>query len=283
MSTQHFEIERTYDAPVKRVWEAISDKDRMKQWYFDIPEFKAEVGAEFEFEGGPPEKSYRHLCMVKEVIPEKKLSYSWRYDGYPGNSLVTFELFPEGENRTRLKLTHTGLETFPADTNPDLAAKNFAMGWTDIIGKNLPDFVETDSLNHTVELPAEPAKVWNVLTEPAAVRSWAGAFGEGVYAETSWKKGAEVAWMDGNGSIGVKGLVEENDPQKTLRVRFFDDVNSTDPAELGDYVEEYRLAEKDGKTVLNISTGPLSRKDIAGMSPMWDDAIKRIKELASEK
>jgi uncharacterized protein YndB with AHSA1/START domain len=141
MSTQPFEIERTYNAPVKRVWDAISDKDLMKQWYFDVPMFRAEVGAEFEFMGGPPDKSYRHLCVVREVIPEKKLSYSWRYDGHEGDSLVTFELFPEGESKTRVKLTHAGLETFPA-SNPDLAPKNFAEGWNAIIGTNLPRFVE---------------------------------------------------------------------------------------------------------------------------------------------
>ncbi len=32
-----FIIERTYNAPVSKVWSAITDKDQMKQWYFDIP------------------------------------------------------------------------------------------------------------------------------------------------------------------------------------------------------------------------------------------------------
>ena len=58
------------------------------------------------------EKQWLHLCKVIEVIPMKKLTYSWSYDGYEGNSFVTFELFSE-ENKTRLKLTHEGLETFP--------------------------------------------------------------------------------------------------------------------------------------------------------------------------
>ena len=140
MSTQPFEIERTYNAPVARVWKAITDKDQMKQWYFDLPAFKPVVGTQFTFEGGTPENTYLHICEVKEVIEEKKISYSWRYDGYEGDSLVTFELFPEDGNRTRVKLTHAGLETFPA--NPDFAASNFEAGWTSIIGKSLMKFVE---------------------------------------------------------------------------------------------------------------------------------------------
>ncbi len=140
MKAEPFVIERTLNAPAEKVWKAITDKDQMKQWYFDLAEFKPEVGFEFSFEGGTEEKCYVHLCKITEVVPGKKLKYSWRYDGYAGNSFVTFELFPEG-NKTRLKLTHEGLETFPAD-NLDFAKENFVGGWTYIIGKSLIEFVE---------------------------------------------------------------------------------------------------------------------------------------------
>lgn len=139
-SNEPFVIERTYNAPVKKLWKAITDKNEMKKWYFDLKEFKPEVGFEFEFNGGPPEKIYRHLCKVTEVNPAKKITYSWRYDGYEGNSFVTWELFEEG-NKTKLRLTHAGLETFPA-SNPDLAKENFAAGWTDIIGRSLKEYFD---------------------------------------------------------------------------------------------------------------------------------------------
>ena len=137
-----FIIERTYNAPVKLVWKAITEKELMDQWYFKLKEFKAEVGFVFEFSGGPsPEKQYLHRCKILEVIPEKKLKHTWEYVGYEGMSYVTIELFPEGDS-TRVKLTHEGLETFPA-SNTDFAKGNFAEGWTAIIGKLLKEFVET--------------------------------------------------------------------------------------------------------------------------------------------
>lgn len=136
-----FVIERIYNAPVSSVWQALTDNEKMKQWYFNIPEFKAEVGFEFTFTGqGSKGKNYVHLCVVTQVVENKKLAYTWRYDGYEGNSEVTFELFEEGE-KTRLKLTHTGLETFPQN-NPDFAPASFAAGWTEITGKMLKEFVE---------------------------------------------------------------------------------------------------------------------------------------------
>lgn len=140
MSNQPFVIERTYNAPIEKVWKAITDKDQMKQWYFDIAAFKPEIGFEFQFEAGKGKKCYLHLCKITEVIIGRKLTYSWRYDGYEGNSFVTFELFAEGD-KTRLKLTHTGLETFPM-SNPDFAKENFATGWTALIGTSLKEFVE---------------------------------------------------------------------------------------------------------------------------------------------
>ena len=133
-------VERTFNAPAAKVWQAITNRDQMKEWYFDLKKFKAEPGFEFEFEGGPDDRSYLHLCKITDVIPERKLRYSWRYDGYEGVSFVTFELFPEGDN-TRVKLTHEGLETFPA-SNKDFARENFEAGWKDIMGTSLAGFLE---------------------------------------------------------------------------------------------------------------------------------------------
>lgn len=140
MKNEPLVLERTFNAPIERVWKAITDKDNMKQWYFNLEEFRPEVGFEFQFTGGAEDKPYLHLCKVTEVVEGRKLTYSWRYDGYGGNSFVTFELFPEGD-KTRLKLTHAGLETFPAD-NPDLAKENFVAGWNEIIGTHLKAYLE---------------------------------------------------------------------------------------------------------------------------------------------
>jgi len=132
-------VERTYNVPINKVWQALTEKDKMKQWYFDLKEFRPEVGFEFQFTGGNEEHTFLHFCKVTEVINGRKLTHSWTYDGYPGESFVTFELFDEGD-KTRLKLTHAGLETFPA--TPDFKRENFQMGWTDIIGRSLKEYLE---------------------------------------------------------------------------------------------------------------------------------------------
>ena len=135
-------VEATYDASAQKVWKALTENNEMKKWYFNLDEFKPEVGFQFQFEGGTETKTYTHLCEITQVIPGRKISYTWKYKGYRGSSEVTFELFPEGE-KTSLKVTHEGLESFPDSS--DFAKESFKSGWTEIIGTNLKAFVEKES------------------------------------------------------------------------------------------------------------------------------------------
>jgi len=138
-------VERIYNAPVRTVWEAITDLEKMQQWYFPmLGEFEPEVGFETTFDVTTPGKVYGHIWKINEVIPFKKISYEWKFGGYPGDSVVSWELFPDGEG-TRIVSTNTGIETFRGDLHPDLARENFVQGWTDFLGTKLKEYVEAET------------------------------------------------------------------------------------------------------------------------------------------
>ena len=141
METKPLVVERTFNAPIQRVWTAITDRHQMKEWYFDLEEFKAEKGFKFQFTGGDDQVQYLHECELLQAEPPHKLSYSWAYPEYQGYSVLTWELFEEGENRTRLRLTHDGLESFPQD-NPNFRVESFTGGWNYFVNEALPAFVE---------------------------------------------------------------------------------------------------------------------------------------------
>jgi uncharacterized protein YndB with AHSA1/START domain len=170
-------VERTFNAPVARVWKALTDVQEMRRWYFDLEEFKPEVGFEFEFIFEHEGVKYHHLCKVTDAISNKKIAYTWRYKGHKGDSLVTFELFAEGE-KTRLKLTHEGLETFP--TLPAFARENFNQGWTSIASE-LQQFLEKDPdekefvISRTFDAPRD--KVWKAWTDREQLMQWFGPKG----------------------------------------------------------------------------------------------------------
>ena len=132
-------MEQVYDASTAEVWQALTDKNEMKKWYFpQLMEFEPLVDFEFVFvnDGSAYQKEWR----VTKVTAGRLLAHSWTYKGYPGGSEVTFELFDEGE-KTRLRLTHTGLASFPHD--PHFARHRFEDGWKQIIGTNLKNYLET--------------------------------------------------------------------------------------------------------------------------------------------
>lgn len=140
MKTAALELEYLLDAPLSNVWKALTVNAKMKKWYFDLAEFKPELGFEFKFYGSKDDTKYLHICKVTTVIPEKQLSYSWKYDQFPGETLVSFTL-AESEGKTRLKLRHSGLDTFPSD-NPDFSRDSFQQGWTYILGTSLKNFLK---------------------------------------------------------------------------------------------------------------------------------------------
>jgi uncharacterized protein YndB with AHSA1/START domain len=132
MNNEPIIVERIINAPSEKVWQAITDKNVMIKWGFDVTDFEPEVGFEFRIYARKDDTVYEHICVVQEVIEGKKLSYSWWYEGYVGDSLVTFELFPE-DGETKVRLTHEGIDTISVN-GPDFARENFVDGWTAILG-----------------------------------------------------------------------------------------------------------------------------------------------------
>ena len=169
-------IERTFDALPARIWQAITNVAEMRRWFFELEEFKAEAGFEFRFAVEHAGFNYVHHCKVTKVVPNQTLAFTWRYAGYEGDSLVTFELLAEGKN-TRLRLTHTGLETFPQI--PAFARKNFLGGWTQLIGSSLKDYVENADREIVIsrEFDAPRELVWEAWTNPKHVVNWWGPRG----------------------------------------------------------------------------------------------------------
>jgi uncharacterized protein YndB with AHSA1/START domain len=169
-------IERIIDAPVERVWQAITTREDMGRWFFELEEFKGNAGFVFGFTVEHEGFTYVHHCKVMEAVPNKKLAFTWRYEGHAGDSLVTIELFGEG-GQTRVKLTHEGLESFPAI--PAFARVNFMGGWTQIIGSALGDFVENADREIVIarEVNAPRELVWEAWTNPEHVANWWGPRG----------------------------------------------------------------------------------------------------------
>ncbi len=138
-------VEHTFEAPIGMVWQAITDKDQMRQWFFEpITDFEPEVGFEAQFTVRSNDQNYLHLWKVTDVVPGERITYQWQYGEYAGNSSVTWELseVPDG---TKLKLTHEGIETFPQD-NPVFSRESGQAGWDYFLHESLKGFLDRQAL-----------------------------------------------------------------------------------------------------------------------------------------
>jgi uncharacterized protein YndB with AHSA1/START domain len=123
------------EAPAEVVWRTITEPDQMAQWFADRVDLVIEPGAHgylgFGDQGGP--------VVVETVEAPNRLSFRWNHprDEEPedGNSmLVEFTLTPEGDGRTRLRVTESGHERRDW---PDAEKRRYAdehrEGWGDFL------------------------------------------------------------------------------------------------------------------------------------------------------
>jgi uncharacterized protein YndB with AHSA1/START domain len=134
-------------APISRVWRAISDHREFGEWFrvkLDGPFVAGQVST-----GQITYPGYEHLkweVQVKEVVPEKLLSFTWHpyaidpkvdySDETP--TLVEFRL-QEIEGGTLLELTESGFDKIPAHRVSDAFRMN-DNGWTGQM-KNIEEHV----------------------------------------------------------------------------------------------------------------------------------------------
>lgn len=129
-------IERTIDAPVALVWEALTKPEHLKEWY--MPKAFGRVArAELELRPGGifsidiavgDDQEFPNLGCILEVVPQQRLAWtSMLFPGYrpatfddvPITAIVTMEAAGKGT-----RYTFTALHRDEADL-----AKNKESGW----------------------------------------------------------------------------------------------------------------------------------------------------------
>jgi uncharacterized protein YndB with AHSA1/START domain len=109
------QIRRTFKAPVAAVYAAWTDPEEVKQWMAPSDDFgptdatiDLRVGGRYRFVmRGPDGEMHRVGGVYREIVPNRKLVYTWAWESTPEReSLVMVEFRPAGEG-SELVLTHT--------------------------------------------------------------------------------------------------------------------------------------------------------------------------------
>ena len=129
------------NAPVKKVWKAITDPKEIEKWMLMTTDFSPEKGKEFIFRKEDPEENWDGIfhCKVKEIIKNKKLVYTWNTAFMNADTLITIEL-KEIKGKTELTLTHSGWEKVAA--NREQTRNAHSEGWDIRLLQKLKEIVE---------------------------------------------------------------------------------------------------------------------------------------------
>lgn len=138
------EVKQTFQQSAESVWKAITDVKEMRQWFFEnIPAFEPVVGFKTQFTVNSEDRQFPHLWKITEVIPLKKIVYNWTYEGYKGNSFVTFQLSEINSHLTELTLTTKVTEDFPDDI-PEFKRESCVGGWNYFIKDRLSEYLKIE-------------------------------------------------------------------------------------------------------------------------------------------
>jgi uncharacterized protein YndB with AHSA1/START domain len=104
-------IERVFDAPVERVWQAFTDPELLAQWWgrgnkLVIERMQVEPGGHWRFVEHGPEGVNGFEGRYREVTPPQRLVQTFEWDGMPGYVAVDTAVFEDlGDGRMKLVTT----------------------------------------------------------------------------------------------------------------------------------------------------------------------------------
>jgi len=134
-------VEQSFHVSIGQLWKAISELEQMKIWFFEnLEAFSAEVGFETQFKVNSGEREFMHIWKLTEVIPLEKIVYSWKYEGYEGESYVSFETFIT-EGGSSLRVSHIVTNGFPQSI-PEFTRESCQGGWEYFINNRLKNFID---------------------------------------------------------------------------------------------------------------------------------------------
>ena len=126
------------DAPPASVWRHLTEGTLLSQWLMPTEDFQARVGHSFTFRtvpvGDVGEWDGIVRCIVRELIPEQKLSWSWTSNALRVETLVVITLEDLG-GRTRVTLEHSGWDGLPADRH--WLIDEHDRGWAELLTRRL--------------------------------------------------------------------------------------------------------------------------------------------------
>ena len=188
-------VESIFNASKSKVWEALTQPEIMKIWYFDISNFDLSIGTEFTFYETDG-TSFFHKCSILSVEENKILQHTWTHpEQSKGTSVVTWEIEELEAEKVKVTLSHEGVESF-ADGGKKFAPTNYEMGWNALVKTSLRNYLyNIKKLKFEVEIEATAATVWDKMWDKKSYTEWTTPFCAGTYFTGEMELGSRIHFV----------------------------------------------------------------------------------------
>ena len=124
------------NAPVNKIWKALTESDKIEQWMLMSNTFKPVLNNQFVFKGEMNGNKFDIKCKVLEMEENKKLVYSWSGPFFEGSTIVSIQL-KGNKGGTELTLIHSGW----AENQKDVR-ESHSKGWDERFVEKLKEVIE---------------------------------------------------------------------------------------------------------------------------------------------
>lgn len=144
-----------------------------------------------------------------------------------------------------------------------------------------------EHLNFSISIEASPEKIWNILWSPDTYTEWTKFFTEGSKIQSDWTVGGRTLFIDSNGD-GLIATILVYLPHCSVIFQYqgllqggVEDLTSPEVQQWQGLLEQYSLAEVNGKTVLSVELETMEDYKYM-MEQAFEQGLQRVRELAEQ-
>jgi hypothetical protein len=142
-----------------------------------------------------------------------------------------------------------------------------------------------EKIKFTQQINAPREKVWEVLWNDATYRKWTSVFSSDSHAQSDWKEGSKIHFLDGKG-MGMYSIIETKIGNTQMTFKHLGEIkNGAEAPVKTDWEnarESYFLEEKNGGTELRVELDSVGEfKDY--FNDTFPKALNLVKELAEKQ
>jgi uncharacterized protein YndB with AHSA1/START domain len=280
-------VASVFETSKQKVWEAITNPEIMKVWYFDMSNFKLEKGNEFSFYE-PDGKEFFHKCEILNFEENKMLQHTWTHpEQSKGSSIVTWSIEELESGKVEVTLTHEGIDSF-ADGGEKFAPANYEMGWNALVKTSLRNYLyNIKRLIFTQEINASASEVWNKMWDKDLYPKWATIFCEGSYYIGEMEMGNRIHFLTpkGEGMFSDVVYMTKDNLMILSHIGMLSDfkemaLDAETERWTGSF-EIYRLEEKDAKTIVTAEADCVE-KYVSYMNEKFPLALQELKKIVEQ-